>query len=123
MSLRLLSTFFSVKFSVVVFMLRSLIHFYFNSVHESRYGSIFLFYLLLFSYAIIIYGRCFVFSIEKFWVLLKNLVFTGMWINSRIFSSIPLVQLSVLMPISSFIYIYFYYSSIVVFAIQRWSCF
>ena len=44
-------TFSSIRFSVSGFMLRSLIHLDLSFVHGDRYGSIFIFYILISSYA------------------------------------------------------------------------
>ena len=59
------------------------------------------------------YAFCFPFDIFSFFV--KNKVFKGSWTNIQVFCSVPLVLLSVLMPIPGF---FQYCSSVVEFEVR-----
>ena len=94
-----LPTFSSIMFSVSGFMLRSLIHLDLRFVHGDRYGSIFI--LLHFDIQLcqhhLLNMFLFLFYIFSFFV--KNQGFIGVWIDTQVFDSIPLVLLSVFIPI------------------------
>ena len=66
------------------------------------------FYMLISSYASTICWRCFLSLLYNFSFFVKNQIFIGVWIN--IFYLIPLIHLSVFMPIPD---CFHYYSSIV----------
>lgn len=79
-----------------------------------------IFYMLISSYSSIIFKRCFLFSIVP--VFAKNQVLIGALINARVFYSILLIHMSVLMLIPSCFY---YYTSIVKYEVRdtsRWGC-
>ena len=57
----------------------------------------------------------FLFLLYHFGFFVRNQVFIDMWINVRVFDSIPLVQMFVFMPIPSSFY---YYSSTVEFEVR-----
>ena len=92
------STFSSVRFSVVGFMLRSLIHLNLSFVQGDRYGSIF-----ILPNIVIQLGHHhllnMLFSFYMFCFFVKNQVIVGMWINIWVFDSVPFVLLSIFMPI------------------------
>ena len=98
MYLSIVPTFSSIRFSVAGFMLRSLIHLDLSFVHGDRYGSIFILLhvdiqhhlLNMFSFFHLIFFAFF---------FIKGQVFKDVWIDIWIFYLVPLVLLSVLMPI------------------------
>ena len=55
------------------------------------------------------------FPLYNFSFFVKNLVFMGMWINIQVFNLIPLLNVSVFMPISSFFH---YCSSVIEFDVK-----
>ena len=93
-----LTTLSSMRFSVVDFML---IHLALIFVHGNRYGPKF----ILLHVDIQLYQHHLLnmlsFFILYFCLLCQNQVFIGMWINIWVFHSVPLVLLSVFMPIPS----------------------
>ena len=93
-------TFSSMRFSVVGFILRSLIDLDLSFVHGDWYGSIFIFlyvHIQLCQHHLL--KMLSFFHLIFFCSFVKNQVFVGVWINIWVFNSIPLVLLSVLMPI------------------------
>ena len=102
-------TFSSVRLSVPGFILRFLIHLDWHFVCGDRYGSICILLhvdIQLCQYHLL---KMFSFSMYNFNFFVKTQVFVCVWIN-QIFNWIPLVHLSVFMPVSS---CFHYYSSIV----------
>ena len=101
---------------VVSFMLRSLIHLDLIFVHGDRYGTVFIFLhvdIQLCQHHLLSMLSFFPFDVFCFFV--KNQMFEGVWINIRVFYSVPLVLLSVFMPKSG---CFQYCSSVVEFEVM-----
>ena len=99
---RLLPTFSSIRFSVVGFILKSLIHLNLSFVHGDRYGTISI--LLHVDIQFCVHHLLKMLSFFHFIILasfFKNGLFIDIWINIWIFDLIPLVNLSVFMTIPS----------------------
>ena len=92
----MLPTFSSMRLSVVAFMLRSLLHLDKSFVLGDRYGSISnLIYvdIQLFQHHLLNMLSFFHFF------LCQNQVFVALWIDIQVFDTVPLLLLSVFMPI------------------------
>ena len=94
-----LLTFSSLRFSVVGFMLRSLIHLDLSFVHGDRYGFIF----ILLYVDIHVWQHHLLnmlsFSILYCFLPCQRSMFVGVWIDICVFYLVPLALLSVFMPI------------------------
>jgi hypothetical protein len=107
MSLSLFPSFSSIRFSVSGFMLKSLIHLDLSFVPGDKYGSIFVFlyvdsqldqhYLLKMLYF---------FQVYIFVIFVKDQVSVSVWFYFLVFSSIPLINVSVSLPIPCSYYHY-----------------
>ena len=90
----------SMRFSVSGFRLRSLIHMNLSIVHGNRYGSMCILLHIDIQLSAPYLEDAF-FPLHNLSFFVKTQVFIGLWINIRVFDSIPLVHLSVFMPIPS----------------------
>ena len=94
-----LPTFSSMRFSVVGFMMRSLIHLNLCLCMVVDMDLFSLFYMLISSYTSIIFWIRFLFSILYFCFFLKNQELVGVWIDIHVFLFDSFGLLSVFMPI------------------------
>jgi hypothetical protein len=106
MSLRLFPTFTSIRFSVSVFLLRSLIHLDLSFMQGDTFGSIFI--LLhtdcqLDQHHLL---KCFLFPLYVFGFFITDKVFIGVWFYFWVFDSILLMHLFVSVPIPCGLYHY-----------------
>jgi len=108
---RVLPTFPSISLSVSGLICRSLIHLYSSFVHGERMDQSAFFYMLT-SYiqpALFAENAIF-FPLNGFVSFVKNQMTIGVWVHFWVFNSIPLVYLSVSVPIS---YSFYHYCSVI----------
>ena len=94
-----LPTFSSIRFNVSGFMLRSLIHLDLSFVHGDRYGFIFILPHVDIQLCQHYMLNMLFFPFDIFYFFIKYRMFKDVWIDIRVLCSVPLVLLSVLMPI------------------------
>jgi hypothetical protein len=112
MSSRLVPTYFSIRFSVLCFLLRFLIHLDLSFVQGDKYRSIFIFF---FTYSQPARSAPFIedgffFSLYIFIVFVKDQVSINVWFYFWVFNSIPLINVYVSLPIPC---CFFHYYSVV----------
>ena len=98
----------SLRFSVFNFMLRSMIYLNFSFVNSDNFG-LFSFFYLYTLVKIVCYSvlkMLFLFSLYGFVFLIYNQVAIGLWVYFSVFEKVPLINVSLSVPILCIVHFY-----------------